>query len=170
MIIKSNNYYLSSSQNKRSPLRIQKDRHWAFTSNIIMEERRISAEVKGHFLRLYSLAICDDNFSPSEWKMLYEFADQRGISKLELDKILLETTGPLAIPESLEKRIEYLYDFALLIWADGEVSTEERSTLVKFCHTFEFMPENINSLTDYLLDSVKNGLSKTSILAELKND
>ena len=132
-----------------------------------MENKEISPEIKGHFLRLFQMAMTDDDFSPEEWKMLYLFAEERGISHQELDKILLSTTGDLKIPETIEKRIEYLFDLARMIWADGKVTEDERRTLAKYCKKFEFLDENIPELTEYLLDAVKNGMTKEQILKEL---
>ncbi|NPA43971.1 MAG: TerB family tellurite resistance protein [Chlorobi bacterium] len=133
-----------------------------------MNNSTISTELKSHFLRLFQMAMTDDEFSPEEWKMLYQFGEERGISADELDKILLNPTGDLTIPETVEKRIEYLYDLSRMIWADGKVTEDERRTLEKYCRKFEFLDENIPALTEYLLEAVKNGKSKNEILNELK--
>ena len=133
-----------------------------------MENKQISPEVKGHFLRLFEMAMTDGDFSPKEWKMLYLFAEERGITQNELDKILLTTTGNISIPENIEHRIEYLYDLSRMIWVDGKVTEDEKRTLAKYCKKFEFLDENISELTEYLLDAVKKGISKNIILNELR--
>jgi len=133
-----------------------------------MENKEISAEIKGNFLRLYQMAMTDGDFSPLEWEMLYEFADERGVPKEEMDKILLSPSGTITIPETIEGRIEHLYDLARMIWADGKVTDDELVTLRKFCRKFEFLDENINELSNYLIESVKQGKSKEEILNELK--
>lgn len=127
----------------------------------------ITAELKGHFLRLYQMAMTDEDFSPSEWKMLYELAANKGIDKQNLDEILLNTTGQVEIPNDISKRIEYLYDLALMIWIDGEATPDEITTLKKYCRKFEFLEENIDELAKYLLESAKIKKSKEQILAEL---
>jgi uncharacterized tellurite resistance protein B-like protein len=132
-----------------------------------MEITELSAEVKGHFLRLYQMAMTDGNFSPEEWKMLYSFARERNIPKEDLDKILLNHSGDIAIPEDIETRISYLYDLTLMIWADGVVDENEILSLKKYCRKFEFLEENIDALSDYLIDSVKNGKTKTEVTKEL---
>jgi len=134
-----------------------------------MENKNISVELKAQFLRLYQMAMTDGDFSPLEWKMLYDFAQERNISKAELDKILLSTSGNLNVPESLEKKIEYLFDFARMIWADEKVTEDERNTLKKFCAKFGFLEENIEALTEYLLTAVKDGATKADIIKEIKN-
>lgn len=125
--------------------------------------------LQAQFLRLYQLAMTDGDFSPLEWKMLYQFATERNISKDELDKILLSTTGELEVPEKIEEKIEYLFDFSRMIWADGKVTEDELLTLKKFCRKFGFIEENINDLADYLIESVKKGFTLQDILTELNN-
>ncbi len=144
---------------------IENINHLTNTNN--MEENIISEEIKSHFLRLYQIALADEEFSPLEMKLLYQFANERNISEKQLDEILISHSGPITIPESLEKRIEYLYDFALMIWADGIVTDDEYTTLKKYCKKFEFIEEKIIPLTDYLIESAKLGKSKEDILQEL---
>ncbi len=134
-----------------------------------MENQTISEEIKSHFLRLYQIALTDEDFSPLEMRLLYQFANERNISKDQLDEILTAHSGPFTIPETLEKRIEYLYDFALMIWADEKVTDDEYNSLKKYCRKFEFLEEKIVPLTDYLIESAKEGKSKASILFELNN-
>lgn len=115
------------------------------------------------------MAITDDDFSPLELEMLYGFAEERGIPSEELDKILLSADNQFVVPESVEKKVEYLYDLACMIWADKKVTVDERNTLMKYCRTFGFVEENIEELAQYLLDSVENGISKQKIIEELNS-
>ncbi|MDP9956977.1 hypothetical protein [Epilithonimonas hungarica] len=126
--------------------------------------------LKAHFLRLYQMAICDDNFSPLELKALYRSAEERGISQKKLDEILLNpVNSKMIVPESIEEKIDYLYDLTVMIWADGIVSPNERTSLEKYVLMFGFMEENALQIVDYLIDSVKEGKTKTDILNDLKN-
>lgn len=124
----------------------------------------ISTELKSHFLRLYQIAFSDDNFDVLEMQMLYKFAEERGISKEQLNDVLLNPSHDSSIPTSLEKRVEYLYDLAVMIWADKEVTEDEYRTLKKYCKKFEFLDENITELADYLLDAAKKNSSKEEII------
>ncbi|MDX1828754.1 MAG: hypothetical protein R3342_04325 [Lutibacter sp.] len=128
----------------------------------------ISAELKAHFLRLYQMAFSDDNFDVLELQMLYSFAQQRGVSEDQLNHILLHPTNDVSIPKTLEKRIEYLYDLALMIWADGKETEDERNTLKKYCRRFEFLNENIDELASYLLTRAKEGVKKEDIINDIK--
>jgi uncharacterized tellurite resistance protein B-like protein len=131
-------------------------------------KNEISAELKSHFLRLYQMAITDDNFSPLELKMLYRFAEERNIPNDELDRILLSPFENSVIPELIETRIEYLYDLTCMIWADNIVTEDERNTLKKYCRKFNFLDENIEAIAEYLIKSVKDGVSKEQITNQIK--
>ncbi|WP_452223497.1 hypothetical protein [Lacinutrix chionoecetis] len=129
----------------------------------------ISTELKSHFLRLYQIAFSDDNFDILEMQMLYSFAEERGLTKEQLNEILLNPSHDSSIPESLELRVEYLYDLAVMIWADGKVTDDEYNTLKKYCKKFEFLDENIIELTDYLLESAKKGVNKEDIIRDINS-
>ncbi|WP_298499826.1 hypothetical protein [uncultured Algibacter sp.] len=124
----------------------------------------ISTELKSHFLRLYQMAFSDDNFDVLEMQMLYKFANDRGFTKEQLDHILLNPSHESIIPESLEEKIEYLYDLALMIWADEVVTEDERITLKKYCLKFGFVEENIEELSQFLLKHAKDNLPKAELL------
>lgn len=67
----------------------------------------LTNELKGHFLRLYQMALTDDNFNVLELQMLYHFADEKGIPKEELDKLFINPVSQeSSIPEDLNVRIE----------------------------------------------------------------
>ncbi len=135
-----------------------------------METTPISENLKAHFLRLYQMAICDDDFSPLELRMLYKSAEERGISSKNLDEILLNPINSKSlIPETIEDKVEYLYDLTVMIWADGIVSENEYSALKKYVGMFGFMDENVKDIADYFIEAVKNGNTQTDILNDLKN-
>ncbi|WP_454059278.1 hypothetical protein [Elizabethkingia ursingii] len=130
----------------------------------------ISETLKSHFLRLYQMAICDDNFSKLELKMLYRFAEERGVTAKNLDEILLNPVDTKnALPQTLEDKIDYLYDLVLMIWADDRVDDNERSALEKYIKLFGFIEENVSAIANYLLEAVKSGKTKSDILYELQN-
>ncbi|WP_299117104.1 hypothetical protein [uncultured Winogradskyella sp.] len=128
----------------------------------------ISTELKSHFLRLYLIAFSDDNFDVLEMQMLYRFAQERGVTKEQLDNILLNPSHKPSIPETLEEKIEYLYDLALMIWADSVVTDDERVTLKKYCLKFGFIEENIEELCQFLLDNAEEKLPKEKLIELLK--
>lgn len=128
----------------------------------------ISEDLKAHFLRLYSMAFTDDNFHHLELKMLYDFAEERGVPKETLDALLLNPSSvEKSVPKSLIEKITYLYQLSQMIWADGKVDDNERNTLKKYIKLFGFKDENIDHLSDYFLDAVKENIPLKEVLKEL---
>ncbi|UTX47226.1 hypothetical protein [Chryseobacterium sp. MA9] len=135
-----------------------------------MENNHITENLKAHFLRLYQMAICDDDFSALELKMLYKCAEERGIPSKNLDEILLNPINLKSlVPQSIEEKIDYLYDLTIMIWADGIVSPNEYSAMQKYVLMFGFLEENVTAIVDYLIEAVRIGKNKSEILYELKN-
>lgn len=133
-----------------------------------MSNLKIPTELKSHFLRLYQMALSDDQFDIMELKLLYQFADERGVPKEELDRLLLNPVDhSTSIPKDIQTRIEYLYDLATMILADDIITNDEKNTLKKYCRKFEFREENIDELSEYLLDCVEKGISKKEIINQL---
>ena len=130
----------------------------------------ITLELKSHFLRLYQMALSDDRFDVLELQMLYHFADERGIPKEELDKLFLNPVNTeFIVPESLNTKIEYLYDLTRIIWADEKITDDELNMLRKYCRKFDFIEENINDLSDYLIDCVQKNIGKEEIISQLNS-
>lgn len=134
-----------------------------------MEKLNVSTGLKSHFLRLYQMAFADDNFDVLELKMLYHFAEERGLSKDQLNEILLNPSQESVVPESLDEKIEYLYDLALMIWADGVATEDEINTLKKYCLKFEFLKENIEDICEFLLENAKAKISLKELIAKMQD-
>jgi len=134
-----------------------------------MEKMNVSLELKSHFLRLYQMAFSDDNFDVLELQMLYRFAEERGVNQEQLNEVLLNPSQNSSIPEALEDKIEYLYDLALMIWADGIATEDEVNTLKKYCLKFGFLEENIDGICEFLLENAKQKVSKRQLM-NLMND
>ncbi|UZO81535.1 hypothetical protein NBT05_03445 [Aquimarina sp. ERC-38] len=133
-----------------------------------MDHTSIPTVIKSHFLRLYQIALADGEFSALELKMLYEFAEERGISKEHLDQILLNPVDANnLIPEEIPEKISFLYDFTAMIWADEVVTEDELSALKKYIKLFGFLDENIELLAQFLIESVKINRTKEEIINQL---
>ncbi|SDM06808.1 hypothetical protein SAMN05421813_105148 [Daejeonella rubra] len=129
----------------------------------------ISNELKNHFLRLFQIACSDENFDMLELKQLYEFAAHRGIDTQQLQRILIDTVFGLSILETLDERIEYLYDLAVIIQADQNVSDDKYMLLRKFAKKFQFADENIEQICDFLLESSRNELTTKKVIGAMNS-
>ena len=132
-------------------------------------ENQITATLQSRFLRIYQMACADDNFDTPEMKQLYLFAEQRGLETEQLEKILTDPLARLPIPKTRDERIEYLYDLALMTWADKEITDDEYSTLQKFCRRFQFEDANVDGICAFLLECAKKEMSLTQVLTKIND-
>lgn len=126
----------------------------------------MTAELQAHFLNLYSMALVDATFDEKEIAILYKLGEERGIPKEKIDTMLLNpvASGDVHVPETLPEKIEYLYDYAKMILADGVVHDDEIKTLEKFCGKFQFQENNIPLIAQLLIEAAKNDLPKSELI------
>jgi len=123
--------------------------------------------VKRHFFELYCLALADGYLDFQELQTLYELGVEHGIEPEQINRIVLTADIPPTIPDTIDRKIEYLYDLTRLAWADGKIAAEERSVIEKCVIHYGFLNENAKGIVDFLIDAVKENRSKTDILNEI---
>lgn len=136
-----------------------------------MEPIQLDPELKSHFINLYYIALSDTQVDTTELELLFNFGQERGIEKEEIEKLLLHPDKVrFSIPTDTFKKVEYLYDFARMIWADGKVDDYEELALKKFCSKFGFEQSNIPVLAKFLLDEAEKGTDKSEIFEIVKQN
>lgn len=130
----------------------------------------ISEELKTHLLNMYLIAMSDSEFAESEMITILDIIQKKGISKEEFEKIIINPTNiPFTVPEDVVLKIEYLFDFAKIIWADGVIDKNERIALIDYCVKFGFEQEAAVELAEWLLELSKNEISKEELYTEISN-
>lgn len=131
----------------------------------------IDEKVKSHFLNLYSVALTDTQIDTQELELLFEMGRERGIPKEDIQEIILRPDlVSFSIPLDTVDKMEYLYDFARMAWANGEVDDYERMALKRFCHKFGFLEENVDGIVEFLLEEAGKKTSKIELLDMVKNN
>jgi len=130
-----------------------------------MPAKQLDANLKSHFLNLYSIALADTQIETTEIELLYKIGIERGIDKKEIEKLILfPDKVKFSIPESINDKIEFLYDLARIIWIDGKVDVYEEKALEMFCSKFGFLDENIKTISQFLISEVKMSKTKEEII------
>jgi len=126
----------------------------------------MTSELQTHFLNLYSMALADSKFDEKEISILYRLGEERGIPKETIDAMLLNPplSEHLHLPDTLSDKIEYLYDYAKMILADGVVHDDEINTLEKFCIKFQFEEKNVPAIAQLLIEAARNNIPKNDLL------
>ena len=120
--------------------------------------------LKGHFLNLYHIALSDYQVDTKELEMLYKIGEEKGVSRAEIDEIVIRPDSvKFSAPESVLEKIESLYDFARIAWADGKIDENEERVMTMFCTKFGFETENVPTIVKFLLDEAQKETSKEKI-------
>ncbi|MBD5322925.1 MAG: tellurite resistance TerB family protein [Bacteroides sp.] len=56
-----------------------------------------------------------------------------------------------------------------IAYADGEIDITERELLKRYIEKMNFAEENIEEIADFILDSVKEGVSVDEIISNVTN-
>ncbi len=126
----------------------------------------MTSELQTHFLNLYSMALADSQFDEKEIAILYRLGEERGIAREKIDAMLLNPSPSeqFVVPDNLGDKIEYLYDYAKMILADGVIHQDEINTLEKFCIKFQFEEKNVSAIAQFLIEAVKDNISKNDLI------
>jgi len=98
-----------------------------------------------------------------------KIANDKGLTKEEFEQIILDPTKVrFEVPEDIITKIEYLFDFAKIIWADGKIEEEERHILIDFCRKFGFDDNIVEELAEWLLQIAQQNISRAQLHEEIE--
>lgn len=136
-----------------------------------MKPQEIDDNLKSHFLNLYSIALSDTQIDTTELELLYKFGKERGVTQDDIAQIILHPAEvEFTIPDDVLQKIEYLYDFARMIWADKKVDEFEEIALRKFCLKFGFEEQNVPTICEFLIDEAKKETPQEEVIAQVKEN
>ena len=123
--------------------------------------------LKSHFLNLYSMVMADGEVSQREKTELYRIGEEfYNVKQEEFDRLFLSDEILFYMPQTEEEKLLYLYDFALIAWADGSVVAEERQMIEHFALRFGVQPDEVKPLIDLLFDKAEQHLSHEELMKE----
>jgi len=123
--------------------------------------------IESHFLNLYAMALCDTQFDIKELNVILTIAKEKGVDELQFREVLLNPDKvQFQVPESMEKKIEYLYDYARVILADGKIESNEDHTFRLICSRFGFDSEYIDDIIAFLYERARNQITLNDVLDE----
>jgi len=121
-------------------------------------------QLKSHFLNLYHMALSDLNVDIKELEALYLIGEEKGLKKEEIDSIVLsQDEVEYIVPDSINDKIDSLYDLARIAWADDIIEDSERHLMNVFAEKFGFEKSNIPTIVQFLLDEAEKKTDKDVI-------
>ena len=125
----------------------------------------MDAALKSQFLSLYCMVLADGVIDARELETLYRIGiEQYGLTQAEITATVRDAGSSFIMPDTLAGKVRFLFNMAQIAYADGEVDTTERELLKRYITKMEFAEENIDGIANFLLDSVKNGVTEEEIL------
>ena len=115
-------------------------------------KREMKDGLKSHFLNLYSMVMADGEVSSKEKMELYRIGEEfYGVTPETMDRLVFSDEILFYIPQTEEERVLYLYDVALIAWADGKVVDEERALMERLALRFDVKEDEVQTLVDFLI-------------------
>lgn len=128
----------------------------------------MNEQTKSIFLDLYSMVISDGNIAPEEMETIYRIGrDVFHITEDEINEAVKSAGTSFYIPNTIEKKIEFLYNLSVIAWADGEVKDSEKQLLKKYVLRFGFLEDNADRIVEFLLGEVEAKVPVEKVLTEI---
>lgn len=125
---------------------------------------------KSRFLSLYCMMLADGIVQAKELEVLYRIGQENyHLTPEEINKTVVTAGTSFIAPEKTEDKIAILYEMAEIAWADGEIDETERSLLARYAVRLGFKEENAESITEFMLQQVKDGVSQKDVISQIMN-
>ena len=119
---------------------------------------------KDHFRHLVQIAEIDGKLTEVELEILHKEGRKFGLTDPEIDQIIdKEKDFHYVPPYSLQDKFDELYNIALVILADNEVSERERLILRRYAISAGFEDNIIDMLVKHVLEGVQNGADEEEL-------
>lgn len=124
-------------------------------------------KLKSHFLNIFCMTAADDNVDPRELETMFSIGEKDyGLTKQEIEEAIVKGNTAFYKPETFEERVRYLYDLALIAWADKKLEDSERIFLKKYALKFDVNEEKVDEFVDFLLEKAKLNRPVEEIIKE----
>ena len=126
--------------------------------------------LKSRFLSLYCMVMADGIVEAKELETLYRIGRENyHLTPEEINKNVVSAGTSFVAPDKIEDRIAILYEMAEIAWADGEIDDTEKSLLARYAIRLGFKEENADEIADFMLQNVKDEVSKDQVINLIMN-
>ena len=125
---------------------------------------------KDHFASIVRMAMNDDIITKGEQKFLDRLANRLNISEDDYKKLLKDySSRTINAHNSYDQRLDRLYDFARMVWADKIRQKNQVKLLRRFCVALGFHAVNAKYITKKALELVKQEVDLDEFKYGIKN-
>lgn len=127
--------------------------------------KTMDAFLKSQFLSLYCMVLADGVIDARELETLYRIGvEQYGLTQEEITETVRNAGSSFIMPETLSDKIRFLFNMAQIAYADGEIDDTEKELLRRYIIKMGFEVDNVERISNFLFDSVKNGVGVEEII------
>lgn len=131
-------------------------------------ECNMNPQTQWRFLQLYCMVVADGIIDASELQTLYRIGRENyGLSPDEISEAVTEAGIPSGIPDRLNDQVQFLYELALIAWADGVIEDSEKELLCRYALKMGFLESNIAGIIDFLLEKAQHNAPIEEVLSEI---
>ena len=126
--------------------------------------------LKSRFLSLYCMVMADGVVEAKELETLYRIGRENyHLTPEEINANVVSAGTSFVVPANVEDRIGILYEMTEIAWADGEVDKTEHALISRYAIRLGFKEENADDIADYMIQQVKEGISRTDVINQIVN-
>jgi hypothetical protein len=125
---------------------------------------------KDYFITLIQVSKTDGSIAPVEMEMLHKEGKKFGLTDPEIDKLIQsESQQDYQAPYSLHEKFEHLYNVAVMILADEEVTDNEKKMLRRFSIEAGFSDSVIDKIIDLLLEGISKDETEEDLFERFRD-
>lgn len=116
------------------------------------------------------MVIADGIVEAKELETLYRIGrESYKLSPEEINSYVVSAGSSFIAPDKMEDRISILYEMAEIAWADGVIDKTEKDLLSRYAIRLGFKDENAEDIAEFMLQQVKDGISKNEVIESIIN-
>ena len=139
-----------------------------FTDFITHHGKKVN---KDYFINLIQVSKIDGKIADPEMEMLHKEGKKFGLTDPEIDKLInSESKHSYDAPYSLSEKFEHLYNIAVMILADEEVTESERKMIKRFAIEAGFSDKAVDRLIEILFEGIKKDEPEEALLSKFKKN
>lgn len=126
--------------------------------------------LKSQFLSLYHMILADGIIDARELETLYKIGiEQYHLTQEEITAVVRDAGSSFILPTTLQGKVQFLYNLAMIALAYGTVDPEEKALLNKYITRMGFEDANADGIAEFLFESIRNDKSFDEIMSMINN-
>ena len=126
--------------------------------------------LKSQFLSLYHMILADGIIDARELETLYKIGiEQYHLTQEEITAVVRDAGSSFILPTTLQGKVQFLYNLAMIALADGTVDPEEKALLNRYITRMGFEDANADGIAEFLFESIRNDKSFDEIMSMINN-